>query len=260
MRSLARCTALALALAVGSTLTAPGAFASFVVRESAQSYDTTFAGETCGSTSTRSLQIPARAYDITPNRLPVGSVLHSSDDDVTPVARISAVDADQTAHAVRWTATGSDESCATPADPTIDPELVDSYPIGPWETSGDDLGASYSMRVSRVFLPAACGGPHYRPTRIVLACGDGNLQLLSLRWAHWNDRAAAARGVVWANDCNPFCAVGHFHRYAARIRASQPGRCRGVYQYLHLRYRLLHRAHGVSRTGRISFNSTCEDL
>jgi hypothetical protein len=199
----ARCAAaLAIALAAMSVLAPAGAFASFVVRESTQSYDTTFAGETCGSTSTRSLQVPARAYDITPIALPVGSVLNS----------------------------------------------------------GDDLGAGYSMRVNRVFLPAACGGPHYRPTRVVLACGDGNLQLLSLGWTHWNDRAATAHGVVWANDCTPFCAAGHFHRYAARVRASQPGRCRGVYQYLHVRYRLLHRAHGVSRTGRISFGSTCEAL
>jgi hypothetical protein len=250
----------ALALAVTFAIAPAGAFASFVVRESTQSYDTTFAGETCASTSTRSLQLPARAYDISPTALPVGSVLNSSDDDITPVARISAVGADPEAHAVRWTATGSDESCPAPPDATIDRELVDAYPIGPWQTSGDDLSASYSMRVSRMFMPAACGGPHYRPTRIVLACGDGNLQLLSLRWTHWNDRAATARGVVWANDCNPFCAVGHFHRYAARVRASQPGRCRGVYQYLHLRYRLVHRADGVSRTGRISFNSTCEDL
>jgi len=256
MSRFARCAALALAVATASALAPAGALASFVVRESTRSYDATFAGETCGSTSTRSLQLPARAYDITPTVLPVGSVLNSADDDITPVARISAVGADPGAHAVRWTATGSDESCAA----TVDPELVDAYPIGPWETSGQDLAASYSMRISRVFLPAACGGPHYRPTRIVVACGDGNLQLLSLRWAHWNDRAASARGVVWANDCTPFCAAGHFHRYTARIRASQPGRCRGVYQYLHLRYRLLHRARGVSRTGRISFGSTCEAL
>jgi hypothetical protein len=249
---------LVLAVVAASAAAPAGASASFVARESAQGY-ATFAGETCGSTSTRSLQLPARAYDVTPTALPLGSVLHSSDDDLTPVARISAVASDPGAHTVRWTATGSDESCAAPADPALDPELVDAYPIGPWETSGDDLGAGYSMRVTRVFLPARCGGPHYRPTRIVVACGDGNLQLPSLRWTHWNDRAATARGVVWANDCIPFCAAGRFHRYAARVRASQPARCRGVYQYLHLRYRLLHRAHGVARTGRMSLGWTCRE-
>jgi hypothetical protein len=259
MRRFGDIAAFVLAVVAAFAVAPADASAAFVVRESARGY-ATFTGETCGSTSTRSLRLPARAYDITPTALPLGSVLHSSDDDFTPVARISAVERDSGAHTVRWTATGSDESCAAPADPALDPELVDASPIGPWETSGDDLGARYSMRVTRVFLPARCGGPHYRPTRIVVACGDGNLQLLSLRWTHWNARAAIARGVVWANDCIPFCAAGRFHRYPASVRASQPRRCRGVYQYLHLRYRLLRQAHGVSRTGRISFASTCEEV
>jgi hypothetical protein len=47
-------------------------------------------------------------------------------------------------------------------------------------------------------------------------------------------------------------------RYSARIRVSQPGRCRGVYQYLHPRYRLPHRARGVARAGGVSFDSTCD--
>ena len=66
---------------------------------------------------------------------------------------------------------------------------------GNWPGSPSWVSASKSARsaasyagsirmplgVTRVFLPARCGGPHYRPTRIVLACSDGNLQLLSLR-------------------------------------------------------------------------------
>jgi hypothetical protein len=258
-RRLAGHVAVPLAAVVVSLMAPAGASASFVVHESARDF-VSFRGDACGSTSTRALQLPAGAFAIKPAALQVGSVLHSADEDVTPVARISAVAADPSARAVRWTATGSDDACTAPSDPALDPELWDAYPVGPWETNGDDIRADYSRKVSRVFLPATCDGPRYRPAAVTLTCADANLRLIALRWTGWNDRAATARGLVYANDCTPFCAAGHFHRIPAKITASQPAVCRGVYQYLHLRYRLLRPERGFSRTGRTSFDWTCNDV
>jgi hypothetical protein len=87
----------------------------------------------------------------------------------------------------------------------------------------------------------------YRPRRIIVACGDGNYQLLRIRWRDWNARIAKGTGQAWINDCNPYCAAGRFHGYRVRLRASRVRRCRasqehvGEYQYTRLRVTYLQR-------------------
>ncbi|MFC8360746.1 hypothetical protein ACFUIY_12835 [Streptomyces griseorubiginosus] len=60
--------------------------------------------------------------------------------------------------------------------------------------------------------------PRVRPTNFMLACGDGNSRLASLRWTRWDARGARAEGVNWVNDCKPYCAAGHFHAYPVTVR------------------------------------------
>jgi hypothetical protein len=60
--------------------------------------------------------------------------------------------------------------------------------------------------------------PEVRPTDFMLACGDGNSRLTSLRWTSWNDNSATATGVNVVNDCKPYCAVGKFHSYQVAVR------------------------------------------
>jgi hypothetical protein len=60
--------------------------------------------------------------------------------------------------------------------------------------------------------------PEVRPTDFMLACGDGNSRLTSLRWTSWNDNSATATGVNVVNDCQPYCAVGKFHSYPIAVR------------------------------------------
>ncbi|MER6185796.1 hypothetical protein [Streptomyces sp. NPDC001652] len=64
--------------------------------------------------------------------------------------------------------------------------------------------------------------PHIRPTDFMLACGDGNSRLTSLRWSQWGTDAARAKGVNWVNDCKPYCAAGHFHAYPVTVRLDHP--------------------------------------
>ncbi|MFJ9907248.1 hypothetical protein ACIRVK_30900 [Streptomyces sp. NPDC101152] len=64
--------------------------------------------------------------------------------------------------------------------------------------------------------------PDVRPTDFVLACGDGNSRLASLRWSQWGTTSARAEGVNWVNDCKPYCAAGHFHKYPVIVRLDHP--------------------------------------
>ena len=94
------------------------------------------------------------------------------------------------------------------------------------------------VRGHRHFRIASCGSRRTRPRSLVIACGDANFRLVHLRWRHWNRRRARATGAVLYNDCNPYCAAGHFHTQATPIVAFRPRRGpRGHYQYTRLRYR-----------------------
>ncbi|MGH3279781.1 MAG: hypothetical protein ACRDNW_11685 [Trebonia sp.] len=59
--------------------------------------------------------------------------------------------------------------------------------------------------------------PEVRPTSFVLACADGNDRLIDMHWTNWTPVGASGTGVQYLNDCEPNCALGHFHRYPADI-------------------------------------------
>lgn len=61
-----------------------------------------------------------------------------------------------------------------------------------------------------------------RPEKYLLACGDGNNQLVGLRWHSWGPRIATATGTDLVNDCRPNCAAGRFHPYPVRVTLSEP--------------------------------------
>jgi hypothetical protein len=64
--------------------------------------------------------------------------------------------------------------------------------------------------------------PQTRPDTFILACGDGNSRLSSLRWSQWDGEAAVARGVNSVNDCKPYCAAGTFRSYPVIVRLDRP--------------------------------------
>ena len=59
------------------------------------------------------------------------------------------------------------------------------------------------------------------PPDFLLACGDGNDRLGGLYWSHWGGDSAVATGYEEANDCDPYCAAGHFHTFPVKIRLSE---------------------------------------
>jgi hypothetical protein len=75
------------------------------------------------------------------------------------------------------------------------------------------------------------GQAQVRPGRFTLACADGNDYLSGLAWTSWAPGLASATGLQVENDCLPYCAAGHFHRYPVDAvfwgaAAAGPGRQR----------------------------------
>src|SRR4051794_11179871 len=70
-------------------------------------------------------------------------------------------------------------------------------------------------------LEYVCKGKHYKPHRILVACGNGNAYVNQLQWTKWNRHKARGHGVWWQNDCKPDCARGTFKHYALRMHLSQ---------------------------------------
>ena len=94
------------------------------------------------------------------------------------------------------------------------------------------------------------GHPQVRPGRFTLACADANDYLTGLAWKSWGPRLASATGVQAVNDCVPYCAAGHFHRYPVDVvlwhpAATGPGSQR--YTSITLLYPGIHPAYVGSR-------------
>jgi hypothetical protein len=89
-------------------------------------------------------------------------------------------------------------------------------------------GGSTSAGSARVLFPDTCRRPRYRPTGIILTCGDGGFRLINLRWTEWTARVANGTGVARVNDCDPSCAEGEFRSYPVSVTLSQPRFCRNT--------------------------------
>jgi hypothetical protein len=111
--------------------------------------------------------------------------------------------------------------------------------------------ASAAGRFSvRTVVLNCLGHPQVRPGRFTLACADANDYLTGLAWKSWGPRLASATGVQAVNDCVPYCAAGHFHRYPVDVvlwhpAAAGPGSQR--YTSITLLYPGAHPAYTGSR-------------
>ena len=78
------------------------------------------------------------------------------------------------------------------------------------------------------------GRKQVEPRQFVLACADGNAYLDELAWTSWTQSMGTAAGVFIVNDCNPFCAAGHFHSYPVLAVVWGSSRYRGSQRYSEL--------------------------
>jgi hypothetical protein len=196
------------------TVAAPNADAVWV-RDSA-TRTAAFRAAGCGDRDNAVLTLPRGARSIRVDYPEVGLAIASvtSDDLVAEVSSIR-----RSGRRIIVTVRGSGVVCANPA----------AYPSG-WETEDVDIDATFT-RPEPVTAFADCRNDRQRPTRIIVACGDGNLQLQGVRWSRWGGTVAVGHGHALYNDCIPFCAEGHFRRASATVRLSQPRYCDSAGHY-----------------------------
>jgi hypothetical protein len=240
VRGRLRCFGLAAVVAVVVIGTVPAASAALTERAERSA---TFEGAGCGSEYAQRLSLPGSAKApvraVSPQ---VGEELDQDprDDFVVRVAAITAVEVTGTSH-VTWTATSRPEDA-----PCAFPSLYQGWSVS------TDLVAEYKVRV---YFPSKCLNAKQKPKRIIVACGDGNFQLKSLRWHGWNKKKAKARGKALINDCKPDCARGTFHTYPARAQVSKPYFCREERRYLYRRLKVRSRG----RSFKVNFGFACGD-
>jgi hypothetical protein len=59
-------------------------------------------------------------------------------------------------------------------------------------------------------------------------------------WSHWTARSAFAWGTLWADNCRPNCAAGHYARYPAEVSLSRVAAHKGVSYFSQMRLRYYH--------------------
>lgn len=96
------------------------------------------------------------------------------------------------------------------------------------------LAAVPAGSAPKTLFPAKCGTPSYKPTRIVVACGDGNNRLARIRWQSYGTDAASGTATAVVNDCEPNCAAGTFHHFRAVVTLNKPKDCGRYRQFTRL--------------------------
>jgi hypothetical protein len=74
-----------------------------------------------------------------------------------------------------------------------------------------------SLYAERVVVADCRGQGVVRPGSLTLTCADGNNALTAMTWTSWGPKLAGGYGTQVMNDCIPYCAAGHFHRYPVLV-------------------------------------------
>jgi hypothetical protein len=59
-------------------------------------------------------------------------------------------------------------------------------------------------------------------------------------WSHWTGSSAFAWGTLWADNCQPNCAAGHYAKYRAEVSLSRVAGHQGVSYFSRMRLRYYH--------------------
>jgi hypothetical protein len=66
------------------------------------------------------------------------------------------------------------------------------------------LGASSTGAAQRLPLfSTPCANKTFKPTRILIACGDASIRFRATNWAQWDPNEALAEGVLTYPNCAP---------------------------------------------------------
>jgi hypothetical protein len=86
--------------------------------------------------------------------------------------------------------------------------------------------AATSSSSSKPFA-ITCYSEHFKPKKIVIACGDAGICLGKLKWSSWTGSSAKGTGVYRQNECTPDCAAGKIKSYPVKVTLSKVKTCPG---------------------------------
>ena len=107
------------------------------------------------------------------------------------------------------------------------------------------LGCSLIMFAAFMWVPAAQAAARYskvgligcahkletRPKAYLLACGDGTVGLIDVRWKAFGGAVARGAGTLAVDDCEPSCAAGKASKTRVSIVANAPRKIAGHLSY-----------------------------
>ena len=79
---------------------------------------------------------------------------------------------------------------------------------------------------ARTYMPDCQSKLRYQPRNVTVFCADAGMVVRRIDWTDWKDRRARGESRrALANDCQPSCADGTFHRYQVRLLLRRPRTC-----------------------------------
>ena len=97
----------------------------------------------------------------------------------------------------------------------------------------------------RLRLPVAYNGQdgwgHGAVRLPVIYVGGPDTFVRVQHWSHWTAGSAFAWGTLWADNCQPNCAAGHYARYPAEVSLSRVTAHHGASYFSRMRLRYYHR-------------------
>ncbi len=95
-------------------------------------------------------------------------------------------------------------------------------------------------------LPVAYNGQdgwgHGTVRLSVLYVGGPDTFVRVQHWSHWTASSAFAGGTLWADNCQPNCAAGHYVKYPASVTLSRVAAHKGASYFSRLTLRYYHKS------------------
>jgi hypothetical protein len=114
-----------------------------------------------------------------------------------------------------------------------------------------------------VLFSTQCANGKYKPTRILIACGDASIRFKAQNWAQWESREALAEGILTYPNCALNVPLFKCHkrgRDLATVRLFRPRFCPREGRSYFTRLLMFDSAAKTKSMERIKLRFNCDDV
>jgi hypothetical protein len=114
-----------------------------------------------------------------------------------------------------------------------------------------------------VLFSTQCANRAFKPTRILIACGDASIRFRATNWAQWESREALSEGVLTYPNCAPNVPLFKCRkrgRDLATVRLFRPRFCPAQGRKYFTRLLMFDSEAKVKSMERIKLRFTCGDV